>query len=118
MARKTVVGAEVVRAFARENGITGAFTNEKARGRLPKSLIETYEKETGNVVKTGHKVEQTVTLTVTKVNSKGHKRTRKVERPLSEARTLAGDAAGKRGVFGAKAIAAASEALSKSLSEG
>lgn len=101
--RKTVVGVAAVREH---------YGLPKTRGRIAKSVIADYEKETGHKVETGFKPEAKVTLRVTKVDSKGHKRTRKVEKSLAEVRALAGEVAGKRGKPSAKAIAAAEAALS------
>lgn len=100
---KTVVGVAAVREH---------YGLPKTRGRIAKSVIEGYEKETGHKVETGFKPETKVTLRVTKVDAKGHKRTRKVEKTLAEVRALAGDVAGKRGKPSAKAVAAAEAALS------
>lgn len=87
------------------------FGEDSKRGRIAKAKIEQYEKETGNTVVTRFKSEPTVTLTVGK-NTKAGYRTRKVQKTLTEARTLAGDLAGTRGVLSAKALAAAEAALS------
>ena len=101
--RKTVVGVAAVREH---------YGLPKTRGRIAKSVIEQYETETGHKVETGFKAESKVTLRVTKVDAKGHKRTRKVEKSLAEVRALAGESAGKRGLLSAKAVAAAEAALS------
>lgn len=109
MARKTVGVAEVRRHFGMPEGV---------RGRIAKATIEQYETETGNRVATGHKPEKTVTVTVGKVTKSGAYRTRKVQKPLSEVRSLAGELAGTRGVLSAKALEAASAALSDPRPEG
>lgn len=106
--------AETVRTWAREQGtFTGNFLNENTRGRLPKTVVEAFEKSTKMTYVAGLKAEPTITLKVTKTDSKGHKRSRKVEKTLGEVRALAGEAAGKRGVLGKGAIAAAEAALSE-----
>lgn len=87
MARKTVASAAEVRAFAATKGVeTGT------RGRLSKSLIEDFEKETGKRVATGYRPAKTVEVNVTKTDKAGRKRTRKVSVPMHEARAQIGRA--------------------------
>lgn len=117
MAARKFAGAEAVRSFAREKGMEGAFTKEVTRGRLPQAAIEAFEKETGLTYKPGHKVEKSVTLTVSKVDSKGRRSRRKVTKTLSEFRALAGDLAGSRGVPSKAAIEAVEASLSDPLTE-
>jgi len=114
MAARKTVGVEAVREFARENKIKGAFTAEKARGRVPKALIERFEKETGQNVGVGFKAEKTVGVKVSKVTKSG-RRTRTVQKSIAEVRSLAGESAGLRGVLSATALAAAGQALSDPL---
>lgn len=115
MAARKVAGADAVRAFGREKGMTGAWTNEVTRGRVPKAAIEAFEAETGMRYVPGHREVTKVTLKPSKVDSKGVRRRRPVQKTLAEVRALAGDAAGSRGKPSAKAIAAAEAALSDPL---
>ena len=104
--RRETVGASAVREHF------GMPLNQ--RGRLSADLIAKFESETGKRVQTGFKPVPTVTVAVTKVDAKGRKRTRQVEKPLAEVRekALALGVGGERGVLSAKAIAAVGEALS------
>lgn len=116
MARKvTTVGIQTVREHFVAKGVQGKFTAEKARGRFPKVLVEEYEKETGHKVVTGFKAEKTVTLRPSKIQKNGKRVARPVQKSISEARALAGESAGARGVLGSKALDAASAALSDPL---
>lgn len=111
MARKSknVVGVSAVREFHK--------MPLNQRGRVSREKIEAYEKATGNTVQTGFKPEKTVTLRPTKVQKNGKRVARPVTKSLSEARALAGETAGSRGVLSAKARTAAEAALSDPLTD-
>lgn len=105
-----------VRSFFAENPTLvpeGVKFKADGRGVLSPKLAEVFTAQTGLTYVPKFKDEAKVTLMVTKVNVKGVKSTRKVEVPQSEARVLAGDAAGKRGALSKTAIMAASEAYTK-----
>lgn len=118
--KQVAVGGNEVRQWAAGQAeFSGAkFLTPKegekfARGRLPKAVIEAYEKANkGKVYQSGVKPEATVTLTLRSQDKNGRNRSRKVEVSLDRARELAGEAAGKRGVLSQTAIEAASVALS------
>lgn len=107
MARKTEVGVTAVRAWA--------GTPLTQRGRVSREQIAAYEKANpGHRVVTGYRPAKTVTLPISKVDKRGRRSTRKIEKPISEVRAEAVKLglASDRGVLSAKAIQAVAEALS------
>jgi hypothetical protein len=84
-----------------------------SRGRLAPSLIEAFAKANPREkYSQGTKDANTVSLRVTKTAKSGKTRKVNVDVPVEEARTLAGDLAGKRGRLSAAALTAAADALS------
>lgn len=86
-----------------------------ARGRLSPAAREVFNEKSGQTYAEGNRSEVTVTLVVPRVDAKGRKRNLKVAVPVSGARALAGDVAGKAGRLSAKALEAAAEAYAESL---
>lgn len=112
MAKRTPVSASAVRAWFSEAQPEGVRA-PGSRGRLHPETVEAFEKANpGKTYVLGTQDASKVTLTVTGTNKRGHKTSRKVEVPVSEARALAGEAAGRKGRLSEAAVAAASEALS------
>lgn len=110
---RTAVSGNTVRSFLLANPVEGVSVKD-TRGRLPKAGIEAFEAANPTQVYVpGTKDESKVTLTVAKPLANGKTRKTKVEVSVSEARTLAGEAAGQRGILSEKAILAASEAYAK-----
>ena len=113
---KTVVGATEVRTWAAETGhpdLKAPREGESAaRGRMSQRLIADFEAATGNVYQAGHRPVQTFEVTVTKRDSKGRKRSRKVTKSRAEVLEAAGLATNHKGVVSKAALEAASVALS------
>ena len=112
----TPASANEVRQWGLDNGQDVPAPREGesfARGRISKALVEAYE--TANPDReyvAGYKPERTFTLTVTKFDKRGRRRTSKVEKTLSQVRELAGLATNSKGVPSAEALATAEAALS------
>lgn len=112
----TVVGATEVRAWAAETSHPDLKQPREgesaARGRMSQRLIADYEAATGNRYEAGHRPVQTFEVPVTKFDSKGRKRTRKVVKSRAEVLEAAGLATNHKGVVSKAALEAASVALS------
>ena len=109
----TPASANTVRSFVLANPKEGIVVKE-SRGKMPQAAIDYFhESNPGQVYTPGFKDENKVTLSVTKTLSNGKTRKQKVEVTVSEARALAGEAAGQRGLLSPKALVAASEAYAK-----
>lgn len=105
MAKSKTVGVSAVREFH------NMPLNQ--RGRVSATLIEAYEKATGNKVVTGLKTEPAkVTLKVRRKNKAGKFQTVRVQKTLAEVRALAGEPENKRGKVSGAVLAKATAALS------
>jgi hypothetical protein len=87
----------------------GANGDGKVRGRLHTAFGKAYESAFPGTVWQEH-VSDEATVEVPRVNAKG-RALKPASLPISEARRLAGDAAGKRGILSAAALEAAGKAL-------
>lgn len=116
MAKQTAVSAPAVRAYFAEHPERipegDKSVQPKARGRLSPAAKARFAEDNPSQTYAEKAVYDNakVTLVVVKQDAKGRKRTKKVEVSASQARTLAGDLAGKRGRLSEKALAAAAEA--------
>lgn len=112
----TVVGAAEVRAWAASTNHPDLKQPREgesaARGRMSQRLISDYQDATGNRYEAGHREVATYEVPVTKRDSKGRKRTRKVTKSRAEVLELAGLATNHKGVVSKAALEAASAALS------
>lgn len=113
MAKNTTpVSGNTVRSFLLANPVEGVEVKD-SRGRLPKAGIEAYEAANPGMVYTpGFKDETKVSLVLPKEVT-GKSRNGKTEVTVAEARALAGDLAGERGILTAAAIEAAGVAFAK-----
>lgn len=113
MAKNTPASANTVRSFVLANPSKGIVVKE-SRGKMPQAAIDYFhEQNPGQVYTPGFKDENKVTLSVVKTLASGKTRKQQVEVTVSEARALAGEAAGERGILSEKAVLAASEAYAK-----
>lgn len=111
MASRKNVPASTVRAWAAENGVaTGS------RGRLHPDVTEAFHKANPRLRYEPKIAEApTVTVKVPTTDKRGRNRTKAMTIPATEARSLAGDLAGKRGRLSEAAVERVAEALATRL---
>lgn len=110
MPAKKNVSAAVVRDWVRAN--PEGLPPVGKRGRLhPEQVTAFHKANPGQRYEVGKRDVPTITVTVPGTDKNGKSRPRKRTLPVSEVRTLAGEAAGERGRLSPEALTKAAEAL-------